>query len=80
MRGRTPAGREYATHAAGAGGRLPEGVSMAIETIWKRSGLAFESCQIHFRKPTLHGACGWMESRNPAASPDVAKLMAGDRI
>ena len=32
MRGRTPAGREYATHAAGAGGRLPEGVSMAAET------------------------------------------------
>ena len=36
MRGRTPTGREYATHAAGAGGRLPEGVSMAAETF--RSG------------------------------------------
>ena len=42
MRERTPAGREYATLAAGAGGRLPGGISMAVETIWKRSGLAFE--------------------------------------
>ena len=33
MRGRTPAGREYATHATGGGERLPEGVSMAVETI-----------------------------------------------
>ena len=42
MRERTPAGREYATLAAGAGWHLPGGISMAIETIWKRSGLAFE--------------------------------------
>lgn len=33
MRGRTPTGREYATHAAGAGWRLPGGISMAVETI-----------------------------------------------
>ena len=80
MRERTPAGREYATLAAGAGGSLPGGISMAVETIWKRSGLAFQILLNTFPEADSHGAGGGVESRNPAASAPVVKLMTGRRI